>query len=273
MIHSKQRSRQKLEFPDSWEKLRCEWLSMDFNYYSFATTIIRARSAVLKSRLVCEDCLYAARKALTTLRALQEAFSNSITSVDSYPYFLTWYVSPRAKFGNYLTDTLVVHYRTMLLSPLSPFFVLFCNVVATSDEKDFEMIKNITDDLRQFAKANASIGKLYGLFSKFLDLCAPLIRPNHGMLESMSVFPVNGRTSQAYFYKDVCGRTGDQVLHSLPSPTASRAASGMGQEQSGEPQSVEGWDDSLMWELFDNEPSLGWAESELWDAMAQSDAV
>lgn len=65
---------------------------MDFNYHSFITTIIRARSSVLKSRLVCEDCLYAARKALTTLRALQEAFSNSTTTVDAYPYFLTWYV-------------------------------------------------------------------------------------------------------------------------------------------------------------------------------------
>lgn len=64
---------------------------MDFNYYSILTTIIRARSSVLKSRLVCEECLYAARKALTTLRALQEAFSSGhTTSVDSYPYFLTW---------------------------------------------------------------------------------------------------------------------------------------------------------------------------------------
>ncbi|KAJ5120047.1 transcriptional regulator family: Fungal Specific TF [Penicillium atrosanguineum] len=244
------RSRQEMEYPDSWEILRCEWLSMDFNYYSLTTTIIRARSAVLKSRLVCEDCLYAARKALTTLRALQEAFSNSITTVDSYPYFLTW---------------------TMLLSPLSPFFVLFCNVVATSDQRDFEMIKKITDDLSQFTKANASIGKLHGLFSKFLDLCAPLIKPNHDMLESMSVFSVDGKIPQVNSYPDVYGRTGDQVLHTLPSPMISRAASGMGQGRPGEPQS-EGWDDSLMWELFDNQPSLGWAESELWDAMAQLDA-
>lgn len=69
---------------------------MDFNHYSILTTIIRARSAVLKSRLVCEDCLYAARKALTTLRALQEAFSSHVTSIDSYPYFLTWY-APKPK--------------------------------------------------------------------------------------------------------------------------------------------------------------------------------
>lgn len=85
------RRRQEQEFSESWGNLRREWLSMDFNYYSVLTTIIRARSSVLKSRLVCEECLFAARKALTTLRALQEAFSSHATSVDSYPYFLTWY--------------------------------------------------------------------------------------------------------------------------------------------------------------------------------------
>lgn len=164
-------------------------------------------------------------------------------------------------------------FRTMLLFPLSPFFVLFCNVVATSDQRDFEMIKNITDDLRQFTKANASIAKLYGLFSKFLDLCAPLVKPNHGMLESMSVFPVDGKIPRVNSYPDVYGCTGDQVAQAIPSPMTSRAASGMGQGQAGEPQSVEGWDDSLMWELFDNQPSLGWAESELWDVMARLDTA
>jgi len=228
---------------------------------------------VLKSRLVCEDCLYAARKALTTLRALQEAFPNSIMTVDAYPYFLTWYVNRDRPYlvRRISADILMITSRTMLLSPLSPFFVLFCNVVATSDQRDFEMIKTITDDLRHFVKANDSIGKLYGLFSKFLDLCAPLIKPNHGMLESISVFPVDGKTpGQTSSYPDVYGRASDQALHRLPSPMASRATSGMAQSQ--EPQSVEGWDDSLMWELFDNQPSLGWAESELWDTIAQLDA-
>lgn len=88
----KLRSRQEREFSSSWKLLRREWLSVDFNYYSALTTLIRARSSVLKSRLVCEDCLYAARKALTTLRALQESFSDDDASIDSYPYFLTWYV-------------------------------------------------------------------------------------------------------------------------------------------------------------------------------------
>jgi hypothetical protein len=51
--------------------------------------------------------LYAARKALTTLRGLQEAFSNSITSVDSYPYFLTWYASLHIQVQRVYADTLI----------------------------------------------------------------------------------------------------------------------------------------------------------------------
>ncbi|KAJ5886524.1 transcriptional regulator family: Fungal Specific TF [Penicillium subrubescens] len=252
-IHSNlqvHRSRQELEFPASWGILRREWLSVDFNYYSILTTIIRARSSVLKSRLVCEECLYAARKALTTLRALQEAFSGHAMSMDSYPYFLTW---------------------TMLLVPLSPFFVLFCNVVATSDHRDYEMIRTITDDLRQFAKANASIGKLCALFAKFLDLCAPLIKSNppagaseqfnasqNGNIPIERRFP--GQLKSAY--PDVLQQDVRQVHNALPSPLPSS-------ETFGVPPSVEGWDDSLIWELFDNQPSLGWADSELWNAMTQ----
>ncbi|KAJ5288617.1 transcriptional regulator family: Fungal Specific TF [Penicillium angulare] len=250
------RSRQEIEFPDSWVLLRREWLSVDFNYYSALTTLIRARSSVLKSRLVCEDCLYAARKALTTLRALQEAFSDDETSVDSYPYFLTW---------------------TMLLFPLSPFFVLFCNVVATSDHRDFEMIKKITGDLHQFARANASIGKLYGLFSKFLDLCAPLIKQNPcpsnadqhipGIQNNLNDGRIPSQMSNSF--AETFGRGNAHPLKTLPSPGTNSTISGVPPSV----PSVEGWDDSLMWELFDNQPSLGWAESELWDAMAQFHAA
>jgi hypothetical protein len=151
----------------------------------------------------------------------------------------------------------------MLLYPLSPFFVLFCNVVATSDQRDFEMIKKITDDLRQFAKANAPIGKLYGLFSKFLDLCTPLIKGNTGLTSSsVTISSLSNDPSNLNIV--MFGRA-DRAIDTLPSPvtTTSKAPT------AGISQSMEGWDDSLMWELFDNQPSLGWAESELWDAMTQ----
>ncbi|KAI3131530.1 transcriptional regulator family: Fungal Specific TF [Penicillium roqueforti] len=255
IIHSNMqtsRRHQEQQFPQSWSHLRREWLSIDFNYYSILTTIIQARSSVLKSRLVCENCLYTAREALSTLRALQEACSSRINSIDSYPYFLTW---------------------TMLLFPLAPFFVLFCNVIATSNEKDFNMIKNITGDLHQFAEANASIGKLYKLFSKFLDLCAPLVKgnPEPSRLEQPKAALPEANTAgntegNIASYTDIFGRTDNNP----PAFVSLGGADSTGELTA--PPSVGGWDDSLVWELFDNQPSLGWAESELWNVMTQFDA-
>lgn len=247
------RHRQKEQHPELWRQILREWSSMDFNYYSVLTTIIRARSSVLKSHLVCENCLYTAREALTTLRVLQEAFSSHTNSIDSYPRFLTW---------------------TMLLFPLAPFFVLFCNVIATSNERDFSMIKNITDNLRQFAEANASIGKLYKLFSKFLDICAPLVKgnpkPSRSEQPAVALSDANtvGNTEgQVESYTNILGRAADadQDLVSL----GGTDSTGGGPTA---PPSVEGWDDNLVWDLFNNQPSLGWADSELWNVMSQFDS-
>lgn len=161
----------------------------------------------------------------------------------------------------------------MLLFPLAPFFVLFCNVIATSNERDFNLIKKITDDLRQFAEANASIGKLYKLFSKFLDLCAPLVKghtkPSRSEQPAAALSDANtaGNTEgQMASYTDILGRAvdADQALVSLG-----------GTDSTGGPTaspSVEGWNDSLVWDLFDNQPSLGWADSELWNVMSQFDS-
>jgi hypothetical protein len=158
----------------------------------------------------------------------------------------------------------------MLLFPLAPFFVLFCNVIATSNERDFNMIKNVTDDLHQFAEANASIGKLYKLFSKFLDLCAPLIKgnPDHSEPDQpvlSEVGPID-KLYQTGSYADMFGGAADQDMVNLRSTERT-------EKDSAVPRVVEGWDDSLVWELFDNQPSLGWAESELWNAMTHFDST
>jgi hypothetical protein len=160
----------------------------------------------------------------------------------------------------------------MLLYPLAPFFVLFCNVIATSNERDFNMIKNITDDLHQFAEANVSIGKLYNLFSKFLDLCAPLVKRNPESSGSeqppaalSDANPAANTEDQITSYTDILSRATDQAPVSLPDTDSTGA-------DTTAPPSVGGWNDSLVWELFDNQPSLGWAESELWNVMTQFDA-
>lgn len=160
----------------------------------------------------------------------------------------------------------------MLLFPLAPFFVLFCNVIATSNERDFNMIKNITDDLHQFAEANASIGKMYKLFSKFLDLCAPLVKGNPENTESEAATALadgnatsNHPEGQLGPYPDIFDRAANQGIVSSYDADPSV-------EDSSRPHFVGGWNDSLVWELFDNQPSLGWAESDLWNAMTQFDA-
>ena len=135
-------------------------------------------------------------------------------------------------------------------------------------------LRAVIADLRQFAKANVSIGKLYGLFAKFIDLCAPLIKPNPlpGASEQ-SRTPLHDDNSASrrvsgqmnFSHPDMLRHTSGQVLDPLPCPYPSNEASGV--------SSIGGWDDILMWELFDNQPSLGWTESELWDAMTQLNAT
>lgn len=133
------------------------------------------------------------------------------------------------------------------------------------------MIRKITDDLRQFAQANASIGKLCALFAKFLDLCAPLVKlnPHAGVSEQTNASQLGDPSIERRLpnqlrssYPDVLQHDAGQVSNALPSPQPST-------ETFGVPPSVEGWDDSLIWELFDNQPSLGWADSELWNVMTQ----
>lgn len=65
--------------------------------------------------------------------------------------------------------------RTVLYHPLTPFFVLFCNVVATSDTADFHTLKRMTEELEGLVHLSSSIAKLQMLFSSFIELCEELV--------------------------------------------------------------------------------------------------
>lgn len=126
------------------------------------------------------------------------------------------------------------------------------------------MIKTITDGLGESAKANATMGNRYELFPRLIGLYTPLIKaaPASGWTESEPTFSnddsAGKRTSgRVGSYTGMFNRA-DQVHKALPGPGASIAASGV--------PLVEVWGDSLTWERFDNQPSIGWTESELWDA-------
>lgn len=59
----------------------------------------------------------------------------------------------------------------MLYHRLTPFFVLFCNVVASSDERDFPTLKCVTERVEALANLSSSIPKLKSLFKSFIELC------------------------------------------------------------------------------------------------------
>ena len=67
--------------------------------------------------------------------------------------------------------------RTVLYHPLTPFFVLYCNVVATSNQQDFCTLQIVTTQLDSLADLSPSIEKLRGLFKSFIELCAGLLEP------------------------------------------------------------------------------------------------
>ena len=54
--------------------------------------------------------------------------------------------------------------------PLTPFFVLFCHVVATSSEQDFQMLKLVASGLDGLTHLSSSIAKVQNLFNSFIEL-------------------------------------------------------------------------------------------------------
>lgn len=65
--------------------------------------------------------------------------------------------------------------RVILCYPLSPFFILFCNVINCSERSDFELLSQVTNKLNEFEKTDKAVAGLCRLFEKFLLLCRPLI--------------------------------------------------------------------------------------------------
>lgn len=72
--------------------------------------------------------------------------------------------------------------RTLLLYPRTSFFVLFHNVVATSDRDDFNLIKGMTEDLSSLAVFSHYIENLHQVFSVFVSLSEQILDNRVGEL-------------------------------------------------------------------------------------------
>ncbi|PWY88539.1 hypothetical protein BO70DRAFT_385681 [Aspergillus heteromorphus CBS 117.55] len=139
----------------SKQGLQLEWTAVEFRFQAVLTTLIHLKSQALGGAQVRDECLFHARNALGALGRLQKTLNDDHAFVGVYPFFLSW---------------------TVLFYPMTPFYILFCNVVCTSNPHDFHLMSETTQGLYQFIESNPAIAKLHHLFTTFLTLCSPLVQ-------------------------------------------------------------------------------------------------
>ncbi|XHG03644.1 hypothetical protein AWENTII_006946 [Aspergillus wentii] len=231
-----------------------EWDAVDFTTYAIFTTILRLSSTSLHDHDSREECLFYARKALASMISLQ---TEMLSSNKSYLHPLPW---------------------TILLTPLTPFYVVFCNVVATSNARDLRLLQEITTGLSRFISYSPPISNVHGLFSQFIGLCGQIISAQGDESSNLTSeanaiqpaphsdhFPISQQfhdhqpMTATDFHRQTSGiipdcNEGSQVQ--IPTFEAGTA-----------PKEGSLWDNGLMWELFNAQPSIEWFDPGFRDAI------
>jgi hypothetical protein len=205
--------------------------------------------------------------AMSTLQSIQEA-ALTLTDIRAHVAYMHWsvYLSPVLLYKQRLTGCI----RTVLYHPLTPFFVLFCNIVATSDSHDFRVLKRVTEELEGLVSVSNSIAKLQSLFKSFLELCEGLVsekRQNTGARN----YDTNADHFGGQQTHDVTPGPSSGIVDELPSIIRGDSFS----TNHSTPMPLANPDtmftfstDSVIgvlepgWELFDVQPTLDWLDAD-----------
>jgi hypothetical protein len=135
----------------------------------------------------------------------------------------------------------------MLSYPLCPFFVVFCNVVGTSDAHDFQLLQDVTDGISGLVSENKFVNRLHRLCSTLLELCRPLI--------------------QTPLMNDHTTVNGAVPTNQTPVPMEAASVQGMVPEVGANVDEflTSSWQDDRMWQLFQSQPSLDWFNADILD--------
>lgn len=141
-------------------------------------------------------------------------------------------------------------HRTILSYPLCPFFVLFCNVVGTSNPRDFQLLQDVVNSVSSLVIESKYVERLCRLCSTLLALCKPLV--------ARAADPIP------------CSETPEIAMDptSLDNPSAKNQNSARDDaavSQQADTLPVTSWDDEMMWQLFHYQPSLNWCNSDILD--------
>ncbi|KAE8383456.1 hypothetical protein BDV26DRAFT_139646 [Aspergillus bertholletiae] len=222
----------------TFKAVEYEWIAIEFGYHAILTSVFHMNQRAVKGPLTRGECLKSARNALRCLTKLQEVAVMDANFIDEYPLFLTW---------------------TMLFFPLNPFFILFCNVVCTGDMGDYGLMDTVTKELSRFMDTNSSVAELHRLFSKFLNLCHPLVQNDH-----QASFQPTPNRSAITSTPDIRARPPSPLRQDLPGSNATQIRDNLfhNQHDTHQPEQLDS-DNDLMWELVYSQPWLGWMNSDV----------
>ncbi|KAJ5679693.1 transcriptional regulator family: Fungal Specific TF, partial [Penicillium macrosclerotiorum] len=217
--------------------ISADWIGMEFCHFAILVDILRSRLRYAFSPLTHRECVSYSRKSLKALQYLLNHLTESPGFVDPYPTFLTW---------------------TIFLYPLSPFFVLFCNIIGELDIDDYNLIQDITQSLSQFT-ASPYIVKLLKLLDSLQHLCEPLVHAKQHLCPQSSVAPWYPITAGEMLEPITVTDTGPEMGKSYMTPAVELNA----QQTQPLGSTSQLHADELMWHLFNSQPSLEWFESDL----------
>ncbi|KAJ5087373.1 hypothetical protein N7456_010989 [Penicillium angulare] len=135
-----------------------DWIAVDFCYYAILVEIYRTHLQNAFNPAAHRTCLVYARRSLRAFHFIQKHSAEMPGFDDPFPSFLTW---------------------TLFIYPLSAFFVVFCNIIGTVDQDDYELMGQIIKGLLPF-KQDPHLGKLLDLLQAIQRLCEPLFQQLNG---------------------------------------------------------------------------------------------
>ncbi|KAI2795116.1 hypothetical protein POX_a01721 [Penicillium oxalicum] len=214
-----------------------DWIAVEFSYYAILVEILRSRLRYVFSPLSHKECLSYSRKALKTMHYLLKNLANSPGFLDPFPTWLTW---------------------TLLLYPLSPFFVLFCNIIGEVNTEDYQLIQNINQSLSQFT-SSPYIAELYNLLETLQNLCTPLIQTKQSLGPQVKIAPWYPVTNGD---REMPITTASSAEASLPQDSCPDASSQsfLSNRLLASSTELQPVTDDLMWHLFNSQPSLQWGD-------------
>ncbi|KAL1595419.1 hypothetical protein SLS59_008351 [Nothophoma quercina] len=220
---------------DSIMDILLHWKCLEFKYFSTLTSVHRLSPTVTTDPSEREECLQSARKALECVKVI-EATSKSLGHfIEGYDPYLAW---------------------TMLSYPLCPFFVVFCNVVGTSNERDFQLLQAVTEGISALVTENKYVNRLHRLCATLLSLCTPLVKTSCPQDRNNISAAVPGFSAPISTQPStIPSMSNTPDILDIPANVRGSADSLL-------PST---WNDDMMWQLFQSQPSLDWFNADILD--------